>query len=440
MSAPTGARASVIHIDNSDSDLIATEKIIPVSKPAIKQEHIILLISGISVFFVMSLLICLGMWIAHIIMQHEGNYVARLFQIFLYLQLGVLGLTILASLVFFRHWRVFILFFGEMVSNLIVCALIYYAIWKFMRNEYEPITVLYCTLIYFAVDVLWMVIFAVAKMKRLSNYAGWEVIQWMLIFWNLAVFHTNSWGWILLIWEIKYFLMYIFSFILLIFASIFLIVCVIQFRRISLKPTLIVLSILPIYFFVCWYSHIVWYIMGAIRRTFANGLIATGNAHQALDPSFFHFAKVIWWLSIVNLGLFVLGLICFIWLITLLTSNERDKIYVLQTYLNKMKIDYHLQGDSYFSPDKTEKKDGEDTAPLKPAEGKMDQCTICNDKDSEVLIRPCGHSGYCKDCLMKWIQQKPICPLCKKEITKFYLVEFDQEQHKYVAKGRIVLN
>ena len=43
----------------------------------------------------------------------------------------------------------------------------------------------------------------------------------------------------------------------------------------------------------------------------------------------------------------------------------------------------------------------------------IDPCVICLDAVSErALASPCHHHNFDFVCLVSWLQQRPICPLC----------------------------
>ena len=44
-------------------------------------------------------------------------------------------------------------------------------------------------------------------------------------------------------------------------------------------------------------------------------------------------------------------------------------------------------------------------------------CNICHDDISDGIIKtPCNHE-FCNKCFFKWMQEKPNCPLCRKEFV-----------------------
>mgnify|MGYP001374119003 CR=1 FL=1 len=45
------------------------------------------------------------------------------------------------------------------------------------------------------------------------------------------------------------------------------------------------------------------------------------------------------------------------------------------------------------------------------------KCNICQEDISNNRIKtPCNHD-FCGDCFFKWMQEKPNCPLCRKEFV-----------------------
>ena len=51
---------------------------------------------------------------------------------------------------------------------------------------------------------------------------------------------------------------------------------------------------------------------------------------------------------------------------------------------------------------------------------KLEQCVICLEKEPKVLFCNCGHICICKECLVKKLDN---CPVCKKENTILRIIE-----------------
>ncbi|PTB55627.1 hypothetical protein M431DRAFT_84144 [Trichoderma harzianum CBS 226.95] len=48
-------------------------------------------------------------------------------------------------------------------------------------------------------------------------------------------------------------------------------------------------------------------------------------------------------------------------------------------------------------------------------------CVICLDAVSDACeLVPCGHDSFDYVCVLNWLYDKPLCPLCKREVTKVH--------------------
>ncbi|KAK8872178.1 hypothetical protein M9Y10_007941 [Tritrichomonas musculus] len=50
-----------------------------------------------------------------------------------------------------------------------------------------------------------------------------------------------------------------------------------------------------------------------------------------------------------------------------------------------------------------------------------DMCIICCDKPANCIILPCGHMGFCSDCIENWFKNNKSCPICRND-PSFYKV------------------
>jgi len=60
-----------------------------------------------------------------------------------------------------------------------------------------------------------------------------------------------------------------------------------------------------------------------------------------------------------------------------------------------------------------------------------EQCLICNEKIKNPVVVRCGHM-FCQDCLVRWLDIKAACPLCKRQI--------DRKKLLYVTNLRASIN
>ncbi|OHT09893.1 hypothetical protein TRFO_04441 [Tritrichomonas foetus] len=47
------------------------------------------------------------------------------------------------------------------------------------------------------------------------------------------------------------------------------------------------------------------------------------------------------------------------------------------------------------------------------------ECIICSSNKAECIVMPCGHMGFCNDCMKKWYTTSSACPFCRVE-PSFY--------------------
>lgn len=59
------------------------------------------------------------------------------------------------------------------------------------------------------------------------------------------------------------------------------------------------------------------------------------------------------------------------------------------------------------------------------------KCFDCYQKKSETIVRPCGHGGLCKDCMLLQLKKRNQCPFCRDDITKVDILEFNKDSGKY---------
>ena len=113
--------------------------------------------------------------------------------------------------------------------------------------------------------------------------------------------------------------------------------------------------------------------------------------------------------------------------------------------------------DFYFSkPDIIEKEksnDDEKNKDLKKAEKNNNEktqcsinlehneiCAICYEDTPNIFFDPCNHGGMCKECLvtnLKFTKKEFLCPFCKTQINKIFLMKYDEEKKQHFVEGEI---
>ena len=50
-------------------------------------------------------------------------------------------------------------------------------------------------------------------------------------------------------------------------------------------------------------------------------------------------------------------------------------------------------------------------------------CVICCASKADIICMPCGHSGVCRECMLRICIKDPICFMCKKTVTKLLRID-----------------
>lgn len=94
---------------------------------------------------------------------------------------------------------------------------------------------------------------------------------------------------------------------------------------------------------------------------------------------------------------------------------------------------------TYFMRPDAAKAGGEGRpAPEQPRERETEPCIFCYEEPPNIMMDPCGHGGVCKGCIVKYLKgNEGKCPFCKCIISRLFLIEWDEAEKHYCAKGEI---
>lgn len=67
------------------------------------------------------------------------------------------------------------------------------------------------------------------------------------------------------------------------------------------------------------------------------------------------------------------------------------------------------------------------------------ECIVCYDNPPNIIMDPCGHGGLCKECALEYVKNEDKCMIGRQKIQKLYVIEYDEQQKCYFAKGEIKL-
>ena len=54
-------------------------------------------------------------------------------------------------------------------------------------------------------------------------------------------------------------------------------------------------------------------------------------------------------------------------------------------------------------------------------------CTICYEKLKKTIVLTCCHNMFCGECILKWLEKKNTCPLCRSKINKDSIIYLQNE-------------
>ena len=119
-------------------------------------------------------------------------------------------------------------------------------------------------------------------------------------------------------------------------------------------------------------------------------------------------------------------------LLNFFCSSKPFEISV-QRFAKAYKLLITQQSENYFK-----ERDENDIEMADRSTGpELAKCIICYDKQSEVVIKPCGHSGMCRYCMVQYLKSKNNCPHCKQQMTKIFIIYYDPENKIYITKGTL---
>ena len=290
------------------------------------------------------------------------------------------------------------------VAPHIVLTLVRYCVGEGMKTPYLPGSLLeFC----FSLQILYV-------MLKLANVAG----------------HSN-WTWVLLfayIISITYLVMaYIMLVVFLIAALVFI------FKRDVFQDynPMMIIFVSGFAFYIIWNGFIYYYLLTGFHNLFEEGVIAP-NANQPKDTSLHSVGIAL--VVCASITLFILLLFyCFLKDLLLDHFNKgKAKEISLTSFAKNFNTGMKPVSGNYFKKENDEgeeEKNGE--------KNKLDTCVICMDKESEILMKPCGHSGVCQECIIENLKNNNQCPHCREKIDKVYIIFFDEERKEYLAKGVI---
>lgn len=241
-----------------------------------------------------------------------------------------------------------------------------------------------------------------------------------------------DWTWVLL-----YF--YILALLLLFLAYLLSVVLIILIGTWIFKPEVFreadpiaVLFVTGLIFYITWNGFVYYYLLSGFHTAMVDGHIAPGKA-AVLNSRIVVTVYVMMVCAIITLIILIIFLIYLRETLARMFSQGKATEISLQNFAKGLNLGVMQQSGNYFK--KREEKDIEQ--PEGGNNPEIGTCIICCDKQSEVMIHPCGHSGICKDCMTECLKRSDKCPHCKQKMDKIYLIYYDHDKKSYMAKGAL---
>lgn len=243
----------------------------------------------------------------------------------------------------------------------------------------------------------------------------------------------SDWTWVLLYFYIVCFVFLILSFMMLLALIITIGMLIFSPEIFREADSMAIMIILGGLFYIVWNGFMYYYILSGFHIMLAEGHIGPNKTFTALTP---RLASVAYFMLICATITLIILLLFFFYLKDMLiqaAQQGKPSEISLQKFTKGINLGVIQQSSNYFK-----KKENDDEE--QPEGGKNPEittCIICCDKESDVLIRPCRHSGICKDCMIECLKRSYKCPHCKQKMTEVQWIYYDNERKKYLAKGTL---
>ena len=265
-------------------------------------------------------------------------------------------------------------------------------------------------------------------------------LQTILIPLNLLI--KSSWSLFLIIFEIETTFMYILGWIMSFFILVYFFYFIVKLKcRISLE-TISGLYICFIFVFISYGFIFTYYYFQFFKYILVTNLYKSrGSGQLILISGFYGLNKL--FLIFLLATFIIINILYFIILYYLnLIAQKRGRFLSIISYAKNLKVGLTQISENFFKK-KTDKKNdlvSNEEEEILLLDKKDSKCMICQDNQNEIIIRPCGHSGFCEQCIIKHLKSKIFCPICRHSIEKAIIIKYDEENSRYITNKIIQLN
>lgn len=69
-----------------------------------------------------------------------------------------------------------------------------------------------------------------------------------------------------------------------------------------------------------------------------------------------------------------------------------------------------------------------------------DECFMCLQRPSNIIIDPCGHGGFCSGCISFWVFQNQNCPICKSNFVQMEVINLKRNSRSPLILAYLAIN
>ena len=242
--------------------------------------------------------------------------------------------------------------------------------------------------------------------------------------------HHFSWSAVLFIYSVFVFFMIVFAYFLAFIGIILFIFLIIKKDALANVKKFVFIGF-GIYFSVLWKNFIFYYTFYSVRNLLDKNVINFGKISETIqDEGLYKCCLALLICSCISFFFLIFIYFQIKTLFLTLIKNGKTKQISLKKFTENIKLKVNQVSSSYFKFSNTFNEKNKE-------EKKIEKCIICFDTNSEILIKPCGHSGICKNCITESLKENPKCPVCRKNMEEIYLIAYDEENKEFVAQGII---
>ena len=300
--------------------------------------------------------------------------------------------------------------------------ILYYGVYNYIRNG-SP---LIYNLALLHMILSFLQVFKQTKLALLDNnekyYVFLESVQIFLIIQKyLSSGYTGAWGMSFILYDIYYQAILVCICILGGVVFILTVVLVVMWRYLQILKWVFIL-VLCVFIWLIIEGALIYEFYNCFKNIIVEYQFAKEvdlNSSIAYKLNFT--AQFCLFYNLYILIVFSLMLCCFSGFIKKHFSNKGLKTLNITQFVKKIQLNAKPMSSTYFTSNGLNRRDQDE---LRELMDENQDCIICCYNLNEVILKPCGHSGFCKSCTLEFVQKEVRCPMCKQNIESFIVFEF----------------